>query len=180
MTTLYCFDMFWPCWNVQPSSPQAQGCSSWIHIAAFSGSGVVCLLQFAMKLCNWTRKVWPQTKMTIHGTAWFKKNSKIWTTTVPLRYLVLTMCSCGLPRPRCIHELLAIADVVISKLGPRRGHAEEHWRCAIGGPWTVDIADTRPGGLITSEALACGLMMDALPRLNPMLFLAIRIAACLH
>ena len=43
MTTLYCFDMFWPCWNVQPSSPQAQGCSSWIHIAAFSGSGVfVC------------------------------------------------------------------------------------------------------------------------------------------
>ena len=58
--------------------------------------GCVCLLQFAMKSCNWTRKVWPQTKMTIHGTAWFKKNSKIWTTTVPLRYLVLTMCSCGL------------------------------------------------------------------------------------
>ena len=170
MTTLYCFDMFWPCWNVQPSSPQAQGCSSWIHIAAFSGSGVFVCYNLPWNCAIEQEKFDRRQRwrfMVLHDS---KKTVKFGQ----------RLCHSAILSWLCV--VVDCATEVHSRTPCHswRGHAEEHWRCAIGGPWTVDIADTRPGGLITSEALACGLMMDALPRLNPMLFLAIRIAACLH
>lgn len=62
---------------------------------------------------------------------------------------------------RCIHELLAIADIVISKFGTLE-LCWELW-CYSWSSTSNESVSSRPGGLITAEALACGLMMDTLP-----------------